>query len=141
MPVRLRDKSLQRKTCAPHEIKQTRERRFGDDTGTRVWNSAKRGGGAVAGAHSRNHGAGSSGPAKYSLSGPLVWLLINLGKRPGTSGLQGKCPQHCVKSSRGQSYSPGDTEPMCGADSVISPLLLRCPLSTIPATLSWACFG
>lgn len=48
--------------------------------------------GAVAGAQGRNHGTGSDGTAKHSLSGPLVRLVINLVKRLGTSGLQGTSP-------------------------------------------------
>lgn len=43
---------------------------------------------------------GATGTAKYSLSGPLVWLAINLDKKLETSGLQGTFQQHCVKSSR-----------------------------------------
>lgn len=53
-----------------------------------ILNSARRGGGAAAGAHSSNHSTGSKGVAKGSLSGPLVCLAIHLENRLETSGLQ-----------------------------------------------------
>lgn len=53
-----------------------------------ILNSARRGGGAAAGAHSSNRSAGSKGAARWSLSGALVCLAIHLGNRLETSGLQ-----------------------------------------------------
>lgn len=90
VPVRARDNSPWRKTCALHNIKQMRRSSFGNDTGGRAWNSefCQERGGAAAGAQSSNHSTGSKEVAKWSLSGPLVCLAIHLENRLETSGLQ-----------------------------------------------------
>lgn len=44
---------------------------------------------------------GAMGTVKYSLSRPLVWLVINLEKKLETSRRQGTSQQRCVKLSRG----------------------------------------